>query len=535
MDARGPSVIAAHALSHDPEAALVDIAAVLEILEGPEADDARAAMVFILVLNCEFDAAMDLANSLGLYDDRRPILDAARAFAAAVCTAGVTTDLTVTRALQGSEYDELIGFLDTENAMSSGQITTAEALARSRIDASPGETVFWAWAGVALARSYCFQGRLEEARAALKPVLSSEHREDWPLVTRIASGVEAFINGHEGRRRDVAAYSSELRRSLTHPKIYMHTSAFVLAALAEAAYGDFRNAAADLLHGGGGNYLPRLQIVDRAYGYEILVENELARGDLDAARTWISLAELLPFDDHDMAAAAVGRTKARLSLVASDPGTSARESAASGQRASSVGGRLEVIRAQILEAAAQAAAGDRSVSVPALEEAARLAAASGSGTIRAWAVRELRRLGRRLRNVPGIGWEALSLRQQLIARMAAQGMRNKEIAANLFLSEKTVESHISAILNALGSPTRVGIGNAVPREAHVRTATGGLTGRQLDVARLIAQGITNSQIAVTLEISDKTVEKHIAGIFERLGVRSRTAIAAHLRGEEVGL
>lgn len=532
MDARGPSGIAAQALSRDPQAALTDVTSLLEALDGPEADDARAATVFVLVLNCEFDAAIDLAATLGHYDEPRPILDAARGFASAVCTARMSTDLTPERALGGSSYDELIGFLDTENAMSSGQITTAEALARSRVDASPGETVFWAWAGVALARSYCFQGRLDDARAALDPVLQSDQQDDWPLVMGIARGVEAFINGHEGRRREVAAYASGLRRTMTHPTIYMQTSAFVLAAFGEAAYGDFRNAAADLLHGGGGDYLPRLQVVDRAYGYEILVENELAGGDIEAARRWISLAESLPFDDHDMAAAAVGRAKARVSMADSDPDTSARESAASGQRASSVGGRLEVIRAQILEAAAQAAAGDRAVSVPALEEAARLAAESGSGTIRAWAVRELRHLGRRLRNVPGVGWDSLSLHQQLIARMAAQGMRNKEIAANLFLSEKTVESHIGSILNALGSPTRVGIGNAVPREAHVNTATGGLTGRQLDVARLVAQGITNSQIAATLQISDKTVEKHIAGIFERLGVRSRTAIAAHLRGSE---
>ena len=53
----------------------------------------------------------------------------------------------------------------------------------------------------------------------------------------------------------------------------------------------------------------------------------------------------------------------------------------------------------------------------------------------------------------------------------------------------------------------------------------GLTVRELEVLQEVANGKTNREIAYRLEISEKTVEKHIEGIFERLGVNSRTEAA----------
>ena len=52
-----------------------------------------------------------------------------------------------------------------------------------------------------------------------------------------------------------------------------------------------------------------------------------------------------------------------------------------------------------------------------------------------------------------------------------------------------------------------------------------LTGRQLDVARLIADGLTNKQIADRLFLSERTVETHITNILNKLGLGSRTQIS----------
>lgn len=57
-----------------------------------------------------------------------------------------------------------------------------------------------------------------------------------------------------------------------------------------------------------------------------------------------------------------------------------------------------------------------------------------------------------------------------------------------------------------------------------------LTERELDVLRLAARGLTNKQIGAELAISDRTVQNHLANIYAKLGVASRTeAVTAGLQ------
>ncbi len=60
-------------------------------------------------------------------------------------------------------------------------------------------------------------------------------------------------------------------------------------------------------------------------------------------------------------------------------------------------------------------------------------------------------------------------------------------------------------------PTSAGIARLSPREH--------------DVVRLVADGRTNDEIGAALQIGSKTVETHLARLFERLGVASRTELA----------
>ena len=72
-----------------------------------------------------------------------------------------------------------------------------------------------------------------------------------------------------------------------------------------------------------------------------------------------------------------------------------------------------------------------------------------------------------------------------------------------------------AVLRALGArlPVR-------------RTAPGfdGLTGRELEIVRLVARRLSNKEIGVQLEISSRTVGTHLANVFDKVGVRDRTAL-----------
>jgi DNA-binding NarL/FixJ family response regulator len=59
-----------------------------------------------------------------------------------------------------------------------------------------------------------------------------------------------------------------------------------------------------------------------------------------------------------------------------------------------------------------------------------------------------------------------------------------------------------------------------------RAAEVPLTPREREVARLVAQGRTNAEIAAELFIATGTVKNHLAGIQQKLGVRNRIGIAA---------
>jgi len=54
-----------------------------------------------------------------------------------------------------------------------------------------------------------------------------------------------------------------------------------------------------------------------------------------------------------------------------------------------------------------------------------------------------------------------------------------------------------------------------------------LTDREEEVLKLVVQGKTNREIGYQLEISEKTVEKHLNNVFEKLSVRSRVEAAVY--------
>ena len=60
-----------------------------------------------------------------------------------------------------------------------------------------------------------------------------------------------------------------------------------------------------------------------------------------------------------------------------------------------------------------------------------------------------------------------------------------------------------------------------------RERPGGLTEREVEVLRLVAEGRSNTDIARALVLSQKTVERHLSNIFTKLDVQSRTAAAAY--------
>jgi DNA-binding CsgD family transcriptional regulator len=61
----------------------------------------------------------------------------------------------------------------------------------------------------------------------------------------------------------------------------------------------------------------------------------------------------------------------------------------------------------------------------------------------------------------------------------------------------------------------------------------GVTGRELDVLRLVAAGRSTREIGTSLHLSTKTVERHLSSLFDRTGVRNRTALGELARDHGV--
>ena len=104
--------------------------------------------------------------------------------------------------------------------------------------------------------------------------------------------------------------------------------------------------------------------------------------------------------------------------------------------------RLEHARALVALGAALRAGRRRAAGRAALREALDLASRCGAGAVAARAREELVADGARPRRDALRGRDALTAGELRVARMAADGLANREIAQSLFITTKTVETHL---------------------------------------------------------------------------------------------
>jgi DNA-binding NarL/FixJ family response regulator len=80
------------------------------------------------------------------------------------------------------------------------------------------------------------------------------------------------------------------------------------------------------------------------------------------------------------------------------------------------------------------------------------------------------------------------------------------------------------------------LGQSVSRPPERGTASSGVAGlsrREREVAELVVHGLTNERIAEEMFVSSKTVEDHLRRAFGKLGVSSRSALAAAVAAERL--
>jgi DNA-binding CsgD family transcriptional regulator len=265
-----------------------------------------------------------------------------------------------------------------------------------------------------------------------------------------------------------AEESVELTRDLDEGFVTAWAAARLAGVLSEIGQPD---RAIELLLGrAGGEELTLIPGGWRAYGLELLTRCWLALDRPSEAGRAAALAEVTAAAvQSPLAVTWAGRAAAAVALDAGDAAHAAERALASADAADAVGAPIEAALARTIAGRALAESGEEERAVAELQHAAAALDACGAWRYRRSAERELGKLGhrphRRTRpgKTSGAGIESLTGRELQVARLVVDRKTNPQIAAELFLSQKTVETHLRNIFHKMGVTTRADLARAVER------------------------------------------------------------------------
>ena len=321
--------------------------------------------------------------------------------------------------------------------------------------------------------SLAVRGRLAEAadlvEAAIDAARLSANRQSlsWALwlrcyvATQAGDIVAAVRHGQEGV--DLAATIDDNVLSTANGWIFA-------AALLES--GEAQRCRDEVLRSCGGPDLLLVAQGVKCVCYELLARAELALGRADEAAGWADrAAEVATGLGLAVAGGAADRARALVLLQAGDAAEAGALALAAAQAAGAAGAPIESARSRILAGRALARAGDKAAAVAELERAEDELADCGALRFADEARRELARLGRRRRprtligdrGSPSAALASLTAREIEVAELVGAGRTNRQIGTALFLSEKTVESHLSHIFTKLGTSSRAGVATLIAR------------------------------------------------------------------------
>jgi DNA-binding CsgD family transcriptional regulator len=123
--------------------------------------------------------------------------------------------------------------------------------------------------------------------------------------------------------------------------------------------------------------------------------------------------------------------------------------------------RLEHARALVDLGAALRRANRRAEARGELQGGLDLAGRCGAGALAERARTELRAAGGPVSDPMASGVEQLTVSERRVAELAAEGRSNPEIAQTLFVTRKTVETHLGRVYRKLGIPGRMKLAEAL--------------------------------------------------------------------------
>jgi ATP/maltotriose-dependent transcriptional regulator MalT len=325
------------------------------------------------------------------------------------------------------------------------------------------------WTGMIRAATGRLEAAAEIHERAVEVARLSGHSQGlaWNLIGRTLTATAAGDI-------DTALAAAEEAVDVVEDEDMSFPAMWVRAGLATALVeaGDFRRARGLLLDGGGGEELPRVPPGWRPSLFELLTRCALGLGDTprakeEAGRSADARSRLggtlrLPTVWADRAAAAVA-------LAEGDARAAAELALNSARLAAEVGASVEEGTSRMLAGRALAEAGERERAAAEFTSAGATFEACGALPRRDAADRELGKLGRRVHRrtragkADGSSIETLTERELEVARLVVDRKTNSQIATALFLSPKTVETHIRHLFQKLEVSSRVEVARVVER------------------------------------------------------------------------
>jgi ATP/maltotriose-dependent transcriptional regulator MalT len=228
-------------------------------------------------------------------------------------------------------------------------------------------------------------------------------------------------------------------------------------------------AVEQLLAAGGGDDLPRVGGGWRTTYLEVLVRSLVAVNRLDDARRAAATAgDVAQQLRLPRSAGMADRAGAHAALADGDESLAVELAVRSVDRLESCAAVIDAAHSRVVLGRALARLGRTGDAAEQLKRASNDFDRHGAIRYRDEAEQELRKLGVRIhrRTTPGtasLGLAALSGREREIAALVADRRTNAQIAAELFLSLKTVETHMRNVFRKLGVTSRVDVARAVER------------------------------------------------------------------------
>ncbi len=206
-----------------------------------------------------------------------------------------------------------------------------------------------------------------------------------------------------------------------------------------------------------GPQLERADVTARARVALTLVRCAIAMGRLDEAAEWARSSRVPSLRARADVRARGDGPRREVLLARGEASQAAAVALGAVATAGRAGARRDEVVARLLAGRALAASGNAEIAKAELRQAAEDARRGGALALVGDAARELRRLGTRIpgANAPTAGAGELTGRERDVADLVIQGRSNKQVAADLFLSEKTVEGTLTRVYSKLGVRSRV--------------------------------------------------------------------------------